>query len=185
MSESPSTPGPPVAIDGKIVALVKWKARSLVGRAGLTDQDRSHLEQELLLRLLGALRHYRPSERGPMPYAQVLVRRFASNLLRERRAAKRAGGEVAPLPAEEPPARHAPDPDLPLDVAEAVEALPEHLRGLARALMRGTVAEAARELGVCRDTVYARVREIRERAEFRELGGNPPTLPDTSRAECE
>jgi RNA polymerase sigma-70 factor (ECF subfamily) len=173
-------------IDAPIAALVRWKARSLVGRAGLTRSDREDVEQELKLRLLGPLKRFDRAKGGRMTFARTLVDRFAANIIRDRTRAKR-GDAVAheALPEEGPASADSPDPGLALDVAAAVEALPKHLRKVARVLMAESVAGAARKLRVARATIYARLREIRERAEFQKLGKNPPTSPDTSRAEGE
>lgn len=183
LSEHQPRPERENPIDEAVADLIRWKARSLVGRAGLTTQDREDLEQELILRVLAPLAGYDPA-RGPrLAYARTLIDRYASNLLRARRAAKRASGPLVPLPDDLP----APDvsADAALDVSAALARAPEHSRAAARQVMLDSPTAAARILGVSRATVYARVRDLGARAEFRALAEILPTSPDTSRANRE
>jgi DNA-directed RNA polymerase specialized sigma24 family protein len=97
VSESVNRPEAENAFDERIIALVRWKARSLVGRTGLTRQDCPDLTQELLACLVVPLRGYEAGRASQLTYACTLVNRFAANILRARRAAKRAGGPVESL----------------------------------------------------------------------------------------
>ena len=47
-------------IDEYAVQIIKFKAKQLVGRVGLTDSDREDLEQEMILDLLQRLPKYNP-----------------------------------------------------------------------------------------------------------------------------
>lgn len=145
------------------------KARRLVGRAGLRRQDEEDVTQELTLRLLERLDRYDPA-RGTWPaFARCVIERLGNNLTRDRRAAKRDGGQHAPLPGEVPAPAGGDAGDLARDVAGVLAGLPDDLRRAAELVMIGTVAEAARALGVSTSTVYARLRELRARTEFAAL----------------
>ena len=49
-------------IDGYAADLIRHKARQLVGKAGLTEDDRQDLEQELMIDLLGRMKHFNPAK---------------------------------------------------------------------------------------------------------------------------
>src|SRR5262249_1034887 len=76
-------------IDTYACELIRRKARELVGRAGLTSQDREDLEQELLLRLLERLPAFDAERSAWTTFAALVIRRCAANLLRYRQAEKR------------------------------------------------------------------------------------------------
>lgn len=97
MSDSQTTPEADNPIDETIETIIRRKARSLVGSAGLTHDDRPDVEQELRLRLLRPLWELAPTGPGRVAYAQTLVDRFAANILRARQVGKRNGGPIASL----------------------------------------------------------------------------------------
>lgn len=177
LSEFQTPPEPADPIGEEVARIVRRKARSLVGCAGLTRQDRPDVEQELFLRILGPLRALPPTAAGRLAYAQRLVDRFALNLLRSRRAAKRTGGPVLSLdvPAGGGDAANlgatvgSGERDayelrgLALDVAAVLERLPDDLRALAVALMGESLTALARRLGVPRSTLRDRLRGVRTR----------------------
>ena len=180
MSETHNHSEPDRPFDERIAALIRWKARSLVGRTGLTGSDRPDLEQELTLGLLTAFPKFHAARGSRLAYARAVIHRFASNLLRERRAAKRAGGPRVAWPIEGPVAPAEPDRDLARDVAAAISTLPDHLRSVAQTLMTESVTDAAQTLGITRSTVYVRLRELRERPEFQRFHTLVAISSDTS-----
>jgi DNA-directed RNA polymerase specialized sigma24 family protein len=166
--DSPDRLVPANPIDPTVAAIVRHKACRLVGRAGLRPQDREDIEQQLVLHILEQLEQFDPA-RGTWPaFVQRLVERFGKNLIRSLRAGKRDSGPLAPLPEEGPAGpENPPAPDL--DRAEALAQLPEDLRAVVELLVTESVKGAARELGVSRSTVHARVRELRSRRELKKL----------------
>ncbi|VTU02519.1 rna polymerase sigma70 : RNA polymerase sigma factor, sigma-70 family OS=Desulfovibrio alaskensis (strain G20) GN=Dde_0900 PE=4 SV=1: Sigma70_r2 [Gemmataceae bacterium] len=182
-----ATGGPAAApTDPAVAALIRRKARRLVGRAGLGPQDAADLEQELHARLLAQRHRFDPARGTWAAFAHRLVDRCAANLVRDRRAAKRGRGRARPLTADVPAPAPADSGDggadeLAAAVARAVAALPPRLRAVAELLLVTHVAGAARALGVSRSTVYARLAEIGARHEFADLArfrGKGPTVPD-------
>jgi DNA-directed RNA polymerase specialized sigma24 family protein len=161
-------------------ALVKAKARRLVGRAGLTRQDRPDVEQELVVRLLEGLGTY-DLDRGTWPaFARTVIARAGANVLRHRTAACRDGAREQPLaadvPAPEPErAEERPDPDA---VRAAVAQLGGDARLAAEAALdgTGTVVAVARALGVSRYAARALLRGLRTHPAFEALA--PPEPPD-------
>jgi RNA polymerase sigma-70 factor (ECF subfamily) len=167
-------------IDPAVRELIRRKAGQLIGRAGLTPQDRDDLEQKLVLHLLRRL----PDGARAYPEALVLavLFRYAANILRAGRAAKRDSRRARPLggsgdvPAGGDRRRPAVRTDeewaeLASDVADVLAGLPPDDRDLAERLMRQSKAAAARGLGVPRTTLYVALRRLRARFERAGLRG--------------
>lgn len=186
MSDSHNRPERDNPIDKAVAAIVRRKARSLVGCAGLTPQDCEDVEQELFLRLLRPLWDRTPTGPGRLAYVQRLVDRFALNLLRDRQRGKRDPGPIASLDAplagddakdlgdtvgaRERDAVRGTAPrdkielwELTLDVAAVLERLPDDLRAIAVGLMNERLAALARRLNVPRSTLHDRARGVRDR----------------------
>ena len=192
----PREPVDPFARD-----LIRRKARRLVGRAGIKAQDRQDLEQELVAGLLRRLPDRVPCRPHDEALVTTAVEQIAANLLRRLQAAKRGGSPaslstVVPTadgPAEraaavggaERDARRGVRPrtdqdlaDLAADVASVLAGLPAGRRAGAVRLMTGTVAEAARDLGVPRTTLHEKVRRLRrpfERAGLKDYLEDSPS----------
>lgn len=149
-------------------ALVKAKARRMIGRAGLTTQDRPDLEQELIVKLIEGLGKY-DEARGTWPaFARTVIGRAGANVLRHRTAACRDGAREQPLAADVPAPEPVEVPTDPAAVRAAVEQLTGELRTAAEVLLAGpgTIAAVAHALGVSRDTARARVRALRTHPAF-------------------
>lgn len=175
--------------------LIRHKARRLIGRAGLREQDREDLEQELTCRLLARLPAFDPRKGRHAAFVRLVIARIADNLLRDRLARRRDHRHTRSLEApvrgddelvrlaqaitrshhDDRRGRHPrPDPELAQlagDLGVVLSVLPPKLRDLAERLMRQSVAAAARELGVPRTTLYGDIRRLRrhfERAGLRD-----------------
>jgi RNA polymerase sigma factor (sigma-70 family) len=169
--------------------LARRKTRRLIGRDGLNEQDAEDLEQELLLRLRPLLERYNPTRGDPRAFLAAAIHKHLNNLLRNRRAVRRDYRRTRSLDvradrqaegtradslteqAHEPrlgPHGHSAEEqaDLALDVADVLARLPEAVRAACRqVLVSGSVAAAARELGMSRSTLQDWMRRLRERFE--------------------
>jgi RNA polymerase sigma-70 factor (ECF subfamily) len=146
---------------------IRHKARQLIGKYGFTRDDYEDLKQELALDLLMRLSKFDPSKASLNTFVARIVDRKIANIIRDRRREKRDWRcEVVSLDEEtidqdecdrrfgrydRPEAERR---DMRLDVSLAVSALPSDLGSLAERLVRQTIAEAARDLGVPRGTLY-------------------------------
>jgi DNA-directed RNA polymerase specialized sigma24 family protein len=168
MSENTSPP----PCDAIARALIRSKARQLVGTAGLMRQDRPDLEQALAAALLARQDQF-DAARGRWPsFVRVVIDHAVADLLRARRAKKRPPPGLPSLEAlpdeqrEQPAGGGEEHRDLALDTAEAVARLPPELRELAGLILEeGTVAGAARRLGVARGSLARPLRQLRRRFE--------------------
>lgn len=171
-------------------ALVRRQAGRLVGRAGLRPQDQDDLEQELTVELLRSLEGQ--ADRADCPaFLTTVVRRLAANIVRKRKAQKRddrgtislevSDAETAsPLAAlvsrREQDARlgreSRTDEELSgmrLDLNGFLAKLLPGDRDLLLRVMQTSLAQVARDLGVARTTLHARLGRLRERFEQGEL----------------
>ena len=176
-------------VDAYAVAIIRFKARQLVGQAGFTVADRDDLEQELILDLLRRLPKYDPSRAKRNTFIARVVEHKIATLIEKQTAHKRdyrrcpcslnerfeeeeEGRSVEraeKLDQEDYLLRIGVEPRaaeelraLALDVAAVVENLPPELHELCRRLGQETVSEISRDTGVPRATLYQSVTELRE-----------------------
>ncbi len=173
-----------MGIDRYAGEVIRIKAHQLIGRYGFTESDRPDIEQQLALCLLEALPHYDPDKATRRTFICRIVDRAVADLARRRTAEKRAfthrhvsldgrasdGGEgqsEAPLVLTEDATGDL--RDLALDLADALETLPEKLRRLCEQLPDTPIAEIARREQVSRKTVYTWLKKLRRRFEQESL----------------
>lgn len=131
--------------------------------------DREDLEQELILRVLGARRRIDPSLGTATAFLRTVVanhaRRIRERALLEERALAATRRRVRLQAGDRELAweRDRLAWDRREDVRGVVGRLPPGDRRMAELLMRCTVAEAARRLGVSRITLRKRIRCLREK----------------------
>jgi len=160
-----------------IKRLVEYKAQGLVGKAGYMRGDVEDIKQEMFLDLLKRMRKFDPAKASLSTFADRVVSRKACDLLRHRQADMRDWRREAFSLDEEVESeegvtlrhdvigrdeagcrkgghyRHGEEvPSVKMDVAEALAGLPSELRRAAELLMRMSVSEAAREMGIPRGT---------------------------------
>ncbi len=164
--------------------IIKYRLDRLIGRAGLTEDDREDLEQDLLCDLLERLPRFDPS-RGTIGtfIARVVEHRIVA-ILRRRTSAMRdyrreecslneeiadgEGGTVERAETMDASVNRRGRSDeeaaeLAMDVQAVLEALPDDLRQLCQQLKSASVARIARETGVPRTRLDRMVRTLRRR----------------------
>src|SRR5262249_5185454 len=156
----------------------------LMGRAGLTAQDRQDLEQELLLRLLRSIAQFDPAQSQFNAYAATVLKRHVAMILRERRAKKRGPKRVESVNslsstddsrfeppegsrpgAQAPPRSSEGRLDLALDLEALLPSLPPDLRDLTARLMAESKSYVARDLNMARTSLQHQVERLRRRFE--------------------
>ncbi len=174
-------------IDEYAVQIIKFKAKQLVGRVGLTDSDREDLEQEMILDLLQRLPKYNPDRAQRNTFIARVVEHKIATIIEARKAGLRdyrlcncslnerledgEGGSVERIEIidQEDYLRltaglsrsTAELRDLSFDVRQAIEKLPPELRELCRRLGVDTVTELSRDTGVPRGTIYESLKKLR------------------------
>lgn len=181
-------------LDSFTQGYVQKCARQLMGRHGFTDSDRAELEQTLFLKLAGKFDQANPDDPHWKAFVAKTVSRHIASVIRDRKAPKRdhrrtisihvqvTNDEEGPmelanvLQDNDTPSRRSQElrceqelAELREDVADCIQRLSDpRFRELCRHLMRGTVAEAARNMDVPRSTIDAWLPKIRKR--FEEMG---------------
>ena len=170
--------------------IIQRKLKQLIGRAGFTEQDRDDLRQELFMRLLQSLPLFKPDVAHRNRFITAVVERHVATILRNRRAAKRDDRRVTSLNISIEVNGEGPTElsetisdreldsrlgrnrrsdeelaDLALDLAAAIEGLPESRRTLLELRKTKSMSEAARELGIPRTTLNEWMRRIRKHFE--------------------
>jgi len=174
-------------IDEYAVQIIKFKAKQLVGRVGLTDSDREDLEQEMILDLLQRLPKYNPDRAQRNTFIARVVEHKIATIIEARKAGLRdyrlcncslnerledeEGGSVERMETidQEDYLRltgglsrsTAELRDLSIDVRQAIEKLPPELRALCRRLGIDTVTELSRDTGIPRGTLYESIKKLR------------------------
>ncbi len=171
-----------VELDDYASTAIKKRARQLVGHAGLTYFDIDDISQELWLELIRIMPQHDPSRASAQTFIHRVIDSAAAKLIRHRRAACRdynkthltmdevttdsSGRKVrrSSLLTEKGYRRafhreglslseHA---ELSVDIADAVEQLPDDLRALCETLRRDAPLAAACAHGISRSTCHNR-----------------------------
>ena len=191
-------------LDAEAFQIIRRKALQLIGRAGVSTDDREDIEGDLTLHVLEQLAKFDPTRGRLGAFVTRVVEHKAEDILDARCTARRdyrldvcslsdtvqiANGEEVSLEdiAQQDAVRSqhgVSELSLEEEVARKVDLerllahLPAEQQDLCRRLMSATVSEVAAALGVPRTTLYgplARLRAIFEEAGLREYL-QPPSL---------
>lgn len=177
-------------LDPDIARHIRCTAASMVGRAGLTPQDREDLEQELTAHLLSRISQYSSSRSGLDTFVTRLLDNAAASIIvarqREKRDWRREArsldedveneeGELQPLlellelleleqGLKGEASAHEVQRErqaLRIDLARVMATLPEKERRVCRLLMQHDARRAAARAGMSRSTLYQLLRKLR------------------------
>jgi len=159
----------PRILDDEARRQIRFQAGALVGTAGLHRHDRDDIEQRLAIKVLRSLSEFDPRKASWRGFVQMVARREAQNVLRERRAKKRDHRRL--LPCGERYFRDFVDAgaaalnqnaDLAFDLAKCEYKLSDEHRQICRLLRVESISEAARLSGLPRSTFRDRLCELRQ-----------------------
>ena len=192
-------------LDAEAFQIIRRKALQLIGRAGVSTDDREDIEGDLTLHVLEQLAKFDPTRGRLGAFVTRVVEHKAEDILDARCTARRdyrldvcslsdtvqtANGEEVSIEdiAHEDAVRSqhsVGELSLEEQVARKVDLerllahLPAEQQDLCRRLMSATISEVAAALGVPRTTLYgplARLRAIFEEAGLREYLQPAPSL---------
>jgi RNA polymerase sigma-70 factor (ECF subfamily) len=170
------------------IRLIRHRARRLVATAGFAAQDIEDIRQDLIVDLLERLPKFDPAKATCNTFVARIIDRKVAKLIRDRNCEKRdprreecslneciddgEGGSVEriqTIAADEADRRlgrqarsDQETAELALDVEEVLKRLPDNLRRLCELLKTGSIADAARAMGVPRTTLHDHVKKLRE-----------------------
>jgi len=195
-------------IDEFAVRLIKKRTRRLIGSAGFTRSDVADLEQEMAMDLLTRLPKFQEGRVGLESFIAVAIKHRAATLVEAQKAAKRDFRKVAfSLDQEfvdEDGEKHdgydrldgerLVDPSdggrrtlsdqaekmaLAIDLGRVLQKLSPELRRLCKLLSELNVSEVAQATGLSRDTLYRRIKTLRDIFESEGLREFFPDRSDT------
>ena len=177
-------------IDEFAIRLIKKRARQLIGSAGFTASDVPDLEQELAMDLLTRLPKFQEGRAHRKSFIAVAIKHKAATLVEGQKAAKRDYRKVAfsldqvftdedgkksdgydrldgekladPYDGGALPQAETEKSALWIDLDRVLQKLSPDLRRLCKLLSDLPVSEVARMTGLSRDTIYRRIKTLRE-----------------------
>lgn len=177
-------------IDEFAIRLIKKRARQLVGSAGFTASDVPDLEQELAMDLLTRLPKFQEGRAHRKSFIAVAIKHRAATLVESRKAAKRDFRKVAFSPDQAFTGNDGKKQDgydrldrekildsnvirrsLPdqtekiarvIALGQVLQKLSPELRRLCDLLIELPISDIAKKTGLSRDTIYRRIKTLRE-----------------------
>lgn len=177
-------------IDEYAIRLIKKRARQLIGSAGFTASDVPDLEQELAMDLLTRLPKFQEGRAHRKSFIAVAIKHRAATLVESQKAAKRDFRKVSfsldqVFTGDEGKRSDGYDrldrekildfdgirrglPDQTEKMARAIaldrvlQKLSPDLRRLCDLLVELPISDIAKKTGLSRDTIYRRIKTLRE-----------------------
>jgi len=182
-------------IDDYVLKRIEFRARQLAIRYRLPDDRRNDLAQDMAVELQKASRRFDPNGRASWhTYACRVLDLAAKKFMQEecRRRKREAGGLVSlsESPDGYPSAANCvalavDDPsliqfELRMDVEVVLARMPERLRRVCLLLMDLSPTEAAKALGIHRNSIYRLIAQIRAYFMDPKLGFCEPSAADSA-----
>jgi len=185
-------PSPEQWIDDYALERIDFRVRQLAGRFDLSQDDKEDLRQDMVVELLTALDRFDPDRSKRETFISRVLDKFVRYTARTLSTHQRRASD-SPLGLEEVALGFQPvvnDPrdgqlneqdrrQLRLDMAKAIARMPERLRRICRLLTEYSPAEAAERLGVCRQSIYRNIAEIRRHLAAAGLGPSENNATDS------
>ena len=149
-------------------SLARFKARAVIGQAGLTADDREDIEAQLLVALFSRVRAFDGERSSLRTFACRVMDKEVASMLRYRLAQRRLQlGRPELVDGGAPDHVYGASPstvqqqEFWMDVGRVMETLPSPLRETVLALRCGSPTDASEALGTARSVVYERIAQIR------------------------
>ena len=162
-------------VDDYVLKRIDFRAQQLAIKFRLPDDRRDDLAQEMVVELLKAADRFNPDRSASWhTYAcrvlDLAVKKLAQAecRMRQREAGKPMGFSEAPdgcPPAVDDPAHEGEDDlaklELKLDIDVVLARMPQRLRQTCTLLMHQSPTEAAKAMGIHRNSIYRRIAQAR------------------------
>jgi len=162
-------------IDAYALARIDYRVQELADRFNLPGDQQEDLRHDMVVELLSAFQRFNPDKAKRETFINRVLDRFAKYMTRIRCTHRRRAcdspihfddvapgfGSVSNQPATgqlDEQARR----ELRADVSLVISRMPERFQRTCRALMTFGATDAAEQLGICRQSIYRNIAEIRE-----------------------
>ena len=161
-------------IDRYVLDRIEFRVRRLTIQFDLSEDDQDDYRQDMVVELLSAFDRFDPGKSKRETFVNRVLDKFVKYAIRTRCTHQRRACD-SPLGLDdvclgfqpvvnEARAGELDEQDrrqLRLDMAPAINGMPERLQRVCRLLMEFSPAEAAERLGICRQSIYRNIAEIR------------------------
>jgi len=161
-------------IDQYALDRIDFRVRRLTGQFDLSEDEQNDYRHDMVVELLGAFERFDPDKAKRETFVNRVLDKFVKYVTRIRCTNLRRAcdspmgfGDVGPdyqPVVNEAPAGQLDEQgrrELHLDMDAALARMPERLQRVCRMLMEFGAAEAAKRLGICRQSIYRNMAEIR------------------------
>ncbi len=161
-------------IDEYVLERIAFRLRRLAKQFNLTEDEQEDYRQDMVVELLSAFERFDPGKAKRETFVNRVLDKLVKYATRTRCTHRRRACDspigfegIAPgyqLVVNDTCAGELDEQgrrELRLDVKVVMARMPERLRGVCRLLMEFDPTAAARELGICRQSIYRNIAEIR------------------------
>ncbi len=166
---------PETVIDDYALARIDYRVRQLAKRFNLPEDQQEDCRHDMVVELLSAFQRFNPDKAKRETFINRVLDRFVKYTTRVRCTHRRRPSD-SPIHFDDIASGYQPiinDPptgqldeqgqcELRLDMDTAIARMPGRLQRVCRFLMEFRPAEAAERLGICRQSIYRNISEIRE-----------------------
>jgi len=173
----PTTTADPGVVDDYTLARIEYRVRQLAIQFNLPDDRKDDIRQEMVIELIRAFRRFDPVIAEWETFVCRVLDRFVKYIYRTECTRRRrtcanpvsfsdakGRGDFNPV-VNDPRKGELSEQDrreIRADLALAISRMPQRLQRICRALMTFGAADAAEQLGICRQSIYRNIAEIRE-----------------------
>ena len=161
-------------IDDYALERIAFRIRRLNIKFDLSEDEQEDYRQDMVVELLSAFERFDPRKAKRETFVNRVLGKFVKYATRIRCTRRRRACD-SPIcfedivlgyqPVVNDPRAGQPDEqsrrELHLDMGAVLTRMPERLRRVCRLLMEFSAAEAAEQLGICRQSIYRNIAEIR------------------------
>jgi len=163
-------------VDDYALARIDYRVRELTSQFDLSEDEKEDLRHDMVVELLSAFKRFDPDKATRETFINRVLDKFVKHAIRvrctrQRRACDSPIGFDDIAPGYESAVNDTRSGqlneqglcELRLDLRAAIARMPERLQRVCRLLMTFNPTETARKLGICRQSIYRNIREIRGR----------------------
>ena len=179
-------------IDDYALERIDFRVRRMAGQFDLSEDEQEDYRHDMVVELLGAFDRFDPGKAKRETFVNRVLDKFVKYAIRTRCTHRRRVCD-SPISFDDIAPGYQPvvndsragqldeqgQRELRLDMKTAVARMPERLQRVCRLLMEFDPAEAAEQLGICRQSIYRNIAEIRQYLDAAGLGTSENRATDS------